>query len=166
LHPEYGYEKKNKKLISKREIIKTRNITLISAIDNTNVCFSQLFNYSPRSSDFFNYILGMIENLKLDQENFVIVMDNCATHKSRFYKKLKDFIPMIFLPKYSPFLNPIETYFGYLKREMKKENFRDEEELLKKLKQKILNTPNDVIDYCNRSSSKYIIKILNNDNSI
>jgi len=56
------------------------------------------------------------------KSNQVIVMDNAAFHKS---EKIKELIKsknckLLFLPPYSPDLNPIEKYWAFIKRHLKK----------------------------------------------
>ena len=55
--------------------------------------------------------------------NKVIVMDNASFHrKSRLYKLCKDAnknLKLIFLPPYSPELNPIEKFWAKLKKNLK-----------------------------------------------
>ena len=56
--------------------------------------------------------------------NKVIVMDNASFHrKSRLYELCKDAnknLKLIFLPPYSPELNPIEKFWATLKKNLKK----------------------------------------------
>ena len=64
------------------------------------------------------------------EENKVIVMDNASFHcKNRLYELCKESnknLRLIFLPPYSPELNPIEKYWATLKRKVKKFIKRDE----------------------------------------
>ena len=58
------------------------------------------------------------------EENKAIVMDNATFHcKSRLYELCKNAnknLKLIFLPPYSPNLNPIEKYWAALKKNLKK----------------------------------------------
>ena len=56
-------------------------------------------------------------------ENTVIVMDNASFHrKKRLFELAKKYKKtLIFLPPYSPELNPIEKFWAYLKQKLKKE---------------------------------------------
>ena len=58
------------------------------------------------------------------EENKAIVMDNATFHcKSRLYELCKNAnknLKLIFLPPYSPDLNPIEKYWAILKKKLKK----------------------------------------------
>jgi len=55
-------------------------------------------------------------------ENTVVVMDNASFHrKNRLYSVVEKTKHMlIFLPPYSPELNPIESFWSFLKRQLRK----------------------------------------------
>lgn len=72
-------------------------------------------------SDFFEYWFAnhLLPELP---ENSVIVMDNARFHRK---SQLKEILSgtghrLLFLPPYSPDLNPIEKYWAILKRKMRK----------------------------------------------
>lgn len=79
---------------------------------------------------FVNMFLDEIE------ENKVIVMDNASFHcKNRLYELCKESnknLKLIFLPPYSPELNPIEKYWAILKRKVKK-FLKDDEGFIEQL---------------------------------
>lgn len=60
------------------------------------------------------------------EPNKVIVMDNASFHrKNKLYKLCENAnknLKLIFLPPYSPELNPIEKYWAILKKSLKKVN--------------------------------------------
>ena len=62
--------------------------------------------------------------LKEVEENKVIVMDNatfhCTSSLSKLCNNANKNIKFIFLPPYSPDLNPIEKYWAVLKKKLKK----------------------------------------------
>ena len=49
-------------------------------------------------------------------------MDNAAIYKSKKLKTLKNSLQVQFLAPYSPFLNPIEEFFGEIKHYFRKNN--------------------------------------------
>lgn len=55
-------------------------------------------------------------------KKIVVFMDNAPTHKSakiqEFYQKNKDILQVILLPRYSPYMNPQETVWHYLKEKV------------------------------------------------
>ena len=80
-----------------------------------------VFNGSCNRNLFENWIEQfLIKELKPGQ---VVVMDNAAFHKSQRTKELIDSVgcKLIFLPPYSPDLNPIEKFWANMKRWIKQE---------------------------------------------
>lgn len=63
-----------------------------------------------------------------EDKKVVIFLDNARTHKSlemqKFYFDNKDFLEVIFLPKYSPYMNPQEHIWRYLKAKLYKPSSR------------------------------------------
>ncbi len=80
------------------------------------------------NSDLFIYWLQtfLLPVLKKGQ---VVIMDNCSIHKSLKVKELIESVGcrLIYLPPYSPDLNPIENYWAVMKKNIKKirNNFED-----------------------------------------
>ena len=58
----------------------------------------------------------------VSNEKSVVVMDNLSVHHVNFIQSLFDDagILVLFLPPYSPDMNPIEEAFSYVKRYLKK----------------------------------------------
>ena len=65
----------------------------------------------------------------------VMILDNCATHHSRSVTELADQldIHLVYLPPYSPDLNPIELIWKSLKRVVSKLFFPNREALIAEL---------------------------------
>ena len=64
-------------------------------------------------------IIEFLDNLKLDYRKFVIVMDNAGWHRSKevkAYLELNKEIIVEYLPPYSPELNPTETVWKIMRR--------------------------------------------------
>jgi len=77
--------------------------------------------YDPlvRSLDFLIFILELInenDTLKDNLANLVFVINNCIVNKPRATKFfINEFLDIIYLPPYCPFLNPIKKLLGYWK---------------------------------------------------
>lgn len=69
------------------------------------------------------YLLEINSNKKV-----VVFLDNARMHTSiliqKFYKEVKGRLELIFLPKYSPYMNPQETIWHYLKSRLFKPSSR------------------------------------------
>ena len=102
--------------MGERSGTRKKRINLITAKKGKQLIASMLVEGSV-NSDVFN---AWIENFlldSLDQESFVI-MDNASFHKTEKTKKLLTTRghKLIYLPTYSPDLNPIEKDFAVLKK--------------------------------------------------
>ena len=80
------------------------------------------------NSDLFLYWLEIFL-LPVLKKGQVVIMDNCSIHKSLKVKELIESVDcrLIYLPPYSPDLNPIENYWAVMKNNIKKirNNFED-----------------------------------------
>jgi len=96
---------------------------------------------SRTSTDFIDHLRNIGDNIKKNKiKRFILVTDNASFHVS---KKTKQFIEsqlhwltVIFLPKRSPYLNPVETRIN---RNLKKDicanhNYETEDNLIKTLR--------------------------------
>ena len=75
------------------------------------------------------------------QPGDVVVMDNLGSHKSKAVRQAirKAGAKLLFLPKYSPDMNPIEQFFSKLKHRLRKAGKRDAIQICSEIG-KILNT--------------------------
>ena len=94
------------------------------------------------------------------EERICLILDNYSTHRSKFIQEVAKIlnITLIYLPPYSPHLNPIEQIWRILKRKLKQYKLESEEFLNNKIIQiydEIINN-NHVID---NWYEKYIPKV-------
>ena len=78
-----------------------------------------IFNGACNTLLFENWVEQfLIKELKIGQ---VVIMDNASFHKSQRTKELIESVGcrVIFLPPYSPDLNPIEKFWANMKRWIK-----------------------------------------------
>ena len=67
---------------------------------------------------FGNFFCSLIEEypfIRDPSQRWCIVLDNCSIHHAKILKSLRTFFKIHFLAPYSPFLTPIEEYFGLVK---------------------------------------------------
>ena len=73
---------------------------------------------------FFDFIRGsllpMMQPFEGRSPISVLIMDNCSVHISEVKELLKQVGIVLFLPPYSPDLNPVEEAFSYIKNYLRK----------------------------------------------
>ena len=102
-----------------------RNATIIAAIsDQVGLLYHEIHFTSVNKEVFSSFIYQM--EVILEDEPAVLIMDNAPVHNG-----ISTDCPNLeikFLPRYSPFLNPIENSFSVLKSTIKRHLQRDENE--------------------------------------
>ena len=114
-----GWGKKSEKLIGKRSGKYYERTNIIAGLVNNKSIAPFVFNGSCNKKLFENWVEQfLVKELKAGQ---IVVMDNAAFHKSQKTKELIESVGcrLIFLPPYSPDLNPIEKFWANLKRWIK-----------------------------------------------
>ena len=119
---DYGWAPKGQKVYGMRSGNRRPRTSLIAARIGRNFDAPMLFDGTTNTAIF---------NTWLDQElcpklnhNHVVIMDNAAFHKSAKTRELIESTGaiLLFLPPYSPDLNPIECDFAALKKNRKYNN--------------------------------------------
>ncbi|HET7345476.1 MAG TPA: transposase [Nitrososphaeraceae archaeon] len=114
-------------------------ITLIYPLNKVKFKISK----SRTSKDFINHLRSIKRYVKTNKvKRFILVMDNASFHVSRKTKQFvedkqsEDWLTVIFLPKRTPNLNPVETKVN---RNLKKDvcanhNYKTEKRLINAVK--------------------------------
>jgi transposase len=114
-----GWGKKSEKLVGKKSGKYYERTNIIAGYVNNKSIAPMVFNGSCNTKLFETWIEQfLIKELKPGQ---VVVMDNAAFHRSQKTKDLIESVgcKLIFLPPYSPDLNPIEKFWANMKRWIK-----------------------------------------------
>lgn len=106
-----------------------------------------------RKYEFLDFIRQLFSRLKDEMDELTeeermseenqrekwLIMDNCAIHDREQTNKLAEECNMnvLYLPPYSPQLNPIEMWFSEIKSRVRKTNYSGEKQLLE-IMQRIL----------------------------
>jgi transposase len=96
-----------------------RRHQILPAYTQDGVLFYRVFQGSTDSVIFEDFIEQLLQHCGCWPEpKSVLVMDNASFHHSEGVKELcvRAGVKLVFLPPYSPDLNPIEEFFGDLKR--------------------------------------------------
>ena len=119
LYREYGYAPRGKKVYDTISGKKFQRTNIIAAKFGNEIIAPMQYNSKMDSALFEmwfeKYLLSCLE------EGTTIVMDNASFHrKKQLYQICSKYgFNLIFLPPYSPELNPIEKYWYVLKRRIK-----------------------------------------------
>jgi len=121
-----GWGKKGQLLLDKKSGKYYERTNIIAGYVNNKPIAPMVFNGSCNTELFNAWVEQfLIKELKPGQ---FVIMDNAAFHKSQKTKELIESVGcrLIFLPPYSPDLNPIEKFWANMKRWIKQkiENFK------------------------------------------
>jgi len=120
---EYGWKTRGKRLYDKRSgNRKGKRITVISAYSNqTKQLIAPMYFEGNTDTEIFNQWIQEFLIPAL-QPNQTVILDNAAFHKSQKTKELIEAVKcnILYLPPYSPDLNPIEQKWGHVKTHVKK----------------------------------------------
>jgi len=127
MSPHRGWAKKGVKSFTEALGFRTKRITLIGGY-----CYGTKELLAPMEYDGYTntaVFLAWIESAlcKALRPNQVVIMDNASFHKSGKVKELIERVGcrLIYLPPYSPDLNPIEHIWANLKRVIRKDTNRE-----------------------------------------
>ena len=115
-----GWGKRSEKLSGKKSGKYYQRTNIIAGYVNHQSIAPMVFNGSCNTKLFEAWVEKfLIRELKSGQ---VVIMDNAAFHKSQKTKDLIESVGcrLIFLPPYSPDLNPIEKFWANMKRWIKR----------------------------------------------
>ena len=111
-----GWGKKSERLFAKKSGKHYARTNIIAGLVNNRSIAPMVFNGSCNTKLFEAWVEQvLIKELKAGQ---VVIMDNASFHKSRKTKELIESVDckVIFLPPYSPHLNPIEKFWANMKK--------------------------------------------------
>ncbi len=116
LAPLYGYSPRGQRAFFKIPRNKGTNTTLLSSISLDGMGPSMAIEGSTTKEVFEAYVEHFLATML--REGQVVVMDNLSAHKGERVRKLIEErgCELLFLPPYSPDLNPIEEAFSKVKR--------------------------------------------------
>ena len=121
----YGYAFRGDRAVCRRLLVRGRRVSAIAALSYHGILDVNITNQSVDGKKFCDFIPGsLIPNmLPFNGTNptSVVIMDNCSIHHIQEVNELLQDagILLMYLPPYSPDLNPIEEAFGTVKAYLK-----------------------------------------------
>lgn len=128
----YAYAFGGHRAVNSAPLCKPKNTTILSSIQMDGICHYTIFSSGTTVAHFKEYLENDL--LPYLSKNAVLVMDNMKSHHAKAVKELLDkSVHYLYLPPYSPDLNPIENLWAKVKA------------ILRKLKARTLDTLPDAI---------------------
>ena len=151
--PLRGWCRRGERLKAKAPFGKWKTMTFIAALRCDRIDAPCLFDGPINGAAFLAYVQGFL--VPTLQPGDVVVMDNLGSHRGRQVRRAirQAGARLLFLPKYSPDLNPIEQVFAKLKHLLRKAQARSYDAILETLAQLLDDaiTPEECANYLRNS---------------
>jgi len=119
LYREYGYSRKGVPIVGKISGKKFKRTNIVAAKCCGKIVAPLIYDGTTDSALFECWFEEAL--LKSVPKNSVLVMDNATFHRKAKLRELagKAECELLFLPPYSPDLNPIEKFWAWLKQKLR-----------------------------------------------
>jgi putative transposase len=146
--PLRGWGPRGKRIIGTAPFGRWRTMTFIAALRQDKLTAPCLFDGPINGEVFLAWVEeSLAPTLKRGE---IVIMDNLGSHKGKAVRHAirKAGAKLLFLPKYSPDLNPIEQAFSKLKNELRKAKARTYDAILEAISE-LLQTfaPSECANY-------------------
>lgn len=146
--------------------IRSRNISVCCAISKYCLKFKKISITPYNTKSFLGYIeefFKFLDNQNINKCKYVLIMDNVAFHKNTNISEIikRNEHKLVFLPPYSPFLNPIENAFSKWKNYVRRKCPNTEEELFLYMEEGFNTITADDCDGYFRNMKKYVRLCMN-----
>jgi transposase len=114
--------------------IRSRNISLMCAMNKSGIFHYTVQTRAYNTETFSGSLRTLFEKMRTESiQNAVLITDNVAFHRTRSVRELVEANGhrLMFLPPYSPFLNPIENLFSKWKEAVRRSKPQNEDSLLR-----------------------------------
>jgi len=131
MSPAYGRSKRGQPAYDKKPTYSGDTVSSVAVLTKEGIKAQYTYFVSLTSLVFINYLSTFV--LPLLNDGQTLIMDNHPVHHAKIVHEYmdKNNINVLFLPPYSPELNPIEEAFSKIKQFIKKQKARTIDNLLK-----------------------------------
>jgi len=144
----YGWAPKGERLVDKVPHGRWKTATFLAALRNDRIEAPCLFDGPINGERFRAYVEQfLVPTLKPGD---VVILDNLGSHKGKAVRRTIRNVGarLVFLPKYSPDLNPIEQVFSKLKHLLRKAQARSYDAILAAIAEVLGTfTPKECVNY-------------------
>jgi len=113
---------------------KSERLTIIGAVSSSGIEGFMYCDFGAKTKTFTYFMIKLVERLESTGENLskvVFILDNCPIHRSMFFRdNLATKLNILYLPPYSPFLNPIELFWSNWKKKLFRTQHATKKELI------------------------------------
>lgn len=146
--------------------IRTRNISICCAMNRESM-FHHYARTSPFNTvNFLEYLQNLFQKFRQHEiYNTVLILDNVPFHRSLQVRQLiqDSGHQVLFLPPYSPFLNPIENIFSKWKEYVRREKPQNEENLIELIDRGGNLITNEDCNNCYLHMTTFLNRCINNE---
>ena len=149
---DYGRSPKGERVYDGNPTAPGERISTAAVLTDKGVEAEHLYFGSMTAKRFVSYLEIYVLDLLVGGKT--LIMDNLPAHHARMVKSFlgRHKVPFLFLPPYSPELNPIEEAFSKIKHDIRKHKPRTAESLFGAIQSAIKTvTQDDVIGYINHA---------------
>lgn len=146
--PLRGWAPRGQRLPGKAPYGKWRTLTFLAALRHDRIEAPWLIDGPINGARFQLYVERLL--LPTLKPGDIVIMDNLGSHKSKAVRQAIRAAKarLLFLPKYSPDLNPIEQVFSKLKHSLRKAAARSPDDICEAIRQTLLTyTPDECANY-------------------
>jgi transposase len=125
MSPLRAWAPKGERAYDKKPAQRGSNISIVGALKKSGMAACYPYDGSVDAERFVDFLENRLQPYV--QSADVLIMDNCRTHHASLVKhKLKQLsMRVLFLPPYSPELNPIEESWSVIKERLRRKKARN-----------------------------------------
>jgi transposase len=120
--PQYGWAEKGQRTYAEQSGFRGQRLSIVAGYLRNNGAIIAPFEYSGYTDAYLFNSWFEQQLLPALQPGNVVVLDNASFHKDLELQEIAESkgVRVIYLPPYSPDLNPIEKFWANLKRNIRK----------------------------------------------